>query len=358
MALEPRFLADRPGGVEQRPGDDDAGAVAAAYPWTPSDLLGEALHCVRMRGAFYCRSELSAPWGLEMPPFERCLAFHVVTGGACHLDVGGRHVELQRGDLAVVPHGRGHVLRSDPGAAVVGRVDLLPQEMLSEHYSVLRAGRGSADATQTTLVCGVVQLDHPTARRLLASLPEVLHLGARDPHRSRWLQPTLDLMVEEVARTRPGGESVVTRLADILVIQAIRSWLDGEATTGRGWLVALSHPQVGAALGLMHRHPEVPWTVSGLAAEVAMSRSAFAATFTELVGEPPLAYLTQWRMEVATTALAEEGVTVAEAARRCGYESEAAFSRAFRRVVGASPGSVGKNFRVGVDPLSRRTTRW
>jgi AraC-like DNA-binding protein len=311
--------------------------MAPELPWTPVDPLGEALHALQVHGAFYCRSELTAPWGLEMPAFERCLSFHAVTAGEAWLEVDDERVRLRRGDLAVVPHGRGHLLRDAPGGPVLGRVDLLPQEMVTDHYSVLTAGGGGQP---TTLVCGIVELDHPTARRLTASLPRLLLVEGDDPVRSAWVQPTLSLMATEVAHTRPGGETVVTRLADVLVIQAIRAWLD-EEDSHTGWLLALRQPQVGRALALVHRHPEDPWTVASLATEVAMSRSAFAARFTELVGEPPLQYLTRWRMELATTALSS-GATVAQVAGRYGYDSEAAFSRAFKRILGVSPGAVSR----------------
>ena len=150
----------------------------------------------------------------------------------------------------------------------------------------------------------------------------------------------LGLMAAEARALRPGGEAVITRLADILVIQAIRSWLETDPAARTGWLGALQDRQIGPAIALIHRDPARAWTVASLADELAMSRSAFAARFTELVGEPAMPYVTRWRMHVAVGALRDEGATVAELADRLGYRSEAAFSRAFKRVVGVPPGAL------------------
>jgi len=149
-------------------------------------------------------------------------------------------------------------------------------------------------------------------------------------------------MAAETAAMRPGGETIVTRLADILVIQAIRSWLASNPTAHTGWLGAIRDERIGPALTLMHREPTKNWTVGSLADAVSMSRSAFSARFTERVGKSPLQYLTHWRMQLAGTWLREQDITLAECAGRLGYESEAAFSRAFKRVVGVAPGTWKK----------------
>jgi AraC-like DNA-binding protein len=150
-------------------------------------------------------------------------------------------------------------------------------------------------------------------------------------------------MAAEASELRPGGEAVITRLGDILVIQAIRAWMENDPAARTGWLGALQDPQIGRAISLIHHDPARPWTIASLADELAMSRSAFAARFSELVGEPVMAYVARWRMNVAVDALTEEGATVAELADRLGYRSEAAFSRAFKRVIGTSPGAVRKS---------------
>jgi AraC-like DNA-binding protein len=161
------------------------------------------------------------------------------------------------------------------------------------------------------------------------------------------LQDTLRLMALEVDEMRPGGEAVLTRLADVLVIQAIRTWLETDDAARTGWLGALADRHVGRALALIHRDPARDWTVASLAAELALSRSSFAARFTELVGEPVMAYVTRWRMHVALDRLQSGDTTVAQLAGTLGYRSEAAFSRAFKRVVGTSPGKVRQRPPVG-----------
>jgi AraC-like DNA-binding protein len=154
------------------------------------------------------------------------------------------------------------------------------------------------------------------------------------------MQSTLRLMAAEARELRPGGEAVITRLADILVVQALRYWLESDPAAQSGWLGALQDKQIGRAIALIHREPARPWTVASLAHELAMSRSAFAARFTELVGEPVMQYIARWRMQLALSSLRDEGGTVGELANQLGYRSEAAFARAFKRVIGVPPGAI------------------
>lgn len=310
------------------------------FPWTPVDPVGEALHPLRMTGIFYCRTEVAAPWALRMPAFPDCLSFHVVTTGGCWLDVDGDGVEpryLRAGDLALVPHGRGHLLFSQPGAGPAARVDQLPQQMVSEHYSILRYGGNGAPST---LLCGVVSFHDPAAQQLVTLLPPVIHVDGAGGPGDAWLSSILQLMAAELAQLRPGGEAVTTRLADILVIQAVRHWMEQDPAARTGWLGALRDPQIGRAIAAVHRRPGHPWTVTTLAREATMSRSAFAARFTELVGEPVMQYVTRWRMHVALARLKQGRTTVRELAAQFGYTSEAAFSRAFKRIIGVSPGAA------------------
>ena len=311
--------------------------MATLDPWAPADPLGEALHFLRMNGAFYCRSELTAPWGMTMMAMPGYVWFHVVTDGRVWLEAGDAEPTLlQPGDLGLVPHGEGHVLRSEPGVPVPDVLDL-EREEISDRYEILRHGGGGAP---TMLICGAVRFDHPAARNLVEILPPLLHVEASSSPQLDWMQSTLRLMAVEARELRPGGEAVITRLGDILVVQAIRSWLETDAAARTGWLGALQDRQIGRALALIHREPSRAWTVASLADELAMSRSAFAARFTELVDEPVMQYVTRWRMQVAVNSLKEEGTTVAELANRLGYRSEAAFARAFKRVVGVPPGAV------------------
>lgn len=299
--------------------------------------IGEALHFLRMSGTFYCRSEFTAPWALALPPLKDCLMFHVVTAGRCWLEVKGAERRLlQPGDLALVPHGEGHQLTSKPGVRAAKLFDL-PRELISERYETLQHGGGGE---ATSLLCGAVRFDHPAARHLVSLLPKVIDVAAWSSPRMEWIDSTLRFIAAEARELRPGGETIITRLADVLVIQAIRSWIERDPAAEIGWLGALADPQIGRAMALIHRDPSHEWTVASLAGEVAMSRSAFSARFTELVGEPAMRYVARWRMHVALDWLKEDSAPLAELAGRLGYESEAAFSRAFKRIIGVSPGSA------------------
>jgi AraC-like DNA-binding protein len=235
-----------------------------------------------------------------------------------------------------VPHGQGHRLESTPGVPGVGLFDL-PREELSERYEILRIDGGG---DPMTLICGVIRFDHPAGRHLMRLLPRLIVVDGETSMHQEWLQGTLRLMACEARALRPGGETVITRLADVLVIQAIRAWLEQDPDARAGWLGAMRDPQIGHALALIHREPERDWTVARLAHEVAMSRSAFSARFTDLVGESPMRYVARWRMNVALTMLSEGGGALAEIASRLGYHSEAAFSRAFKRTMGMAPGAA------------------
>lgn len=309
-----------------------------------SDPLGETLHLLRLTGTLYCRSELTAPWGVVMPPFEGSMMFHIVTAGRCWLEVEGTEPrELRRGSLALVPHGQGHTIRSSPEVETEPLFDL-PVEQVSDRYEILRHGGGGE---LTHMTCGVVRFDHVAAEHLVDLLPKVLQVETWDLDEGSWLQSTLRFISREARVLRPGGETVITRLADILVIQMIRSWIDSAPEAEEGWLGALRDRQVGRALAAMHRQPANEWSVESLAREVGMSRSAFSARFTQLVGEPVMRYLTRWRMRLARTHLREKSESLATLAHQVGYQSEAAFCRAFKREFGVPPGSLRAAVVVG-----------
>ncbi|KAA3611854.1 MAG: AraC family transcriptional regulator [Planctomycetota bacterium] len=305
--------------------------------WLASDPLGEALHFLRMSGVVYTRSELTAPWSIDLPAMPDCVLFHVVTSGQCWLATGGAEpIRLQPGEFTLVPHGEGHQIADALETPPVNLFDL-PREQVGPRYEILRHGGGGE---RTQLVCGAVRFDHPAARELVRLLPRIMRIQAWNSPQAEWMQSTLRLMASESGERQPGGETVVTRLADVLVIQAIRSWISENPAAQSGWLGALHDDRIGPAILWIQKEPSRQWTVASLAREVAMSRSAFAARFRNLVGESPMQYLTRWRMHLATSDLREGEATVAELARKLGYRSEAAFSRAYKRIVGVPPGSV------------------
>lgn len=307
--------------------------------WVSTDALGEMLHSMKMDGVIYSRAELTAPWGIDLPAMSDMVLFHVVTSGHCWLEM--EHTEphmLKPGEFALVPHGHGHQITSRAGGTSTNIFDL-PREHVSNRYEILRHGGGG---DPTTLLCGAVRFDHRFSKGLLQSLPRFIHIETWNSPQSEWMHSTLRLMAAEASDQLPGGETVVTRLADILVIQAIRSWLAQSPTTHVGWIGAIHDELIGPAILRVHRNPSHDWTVAALAKEVSMSRSAFSARFSKLVGESPMQFVTNWRMYTAATWLKESHQPIAELANKFGYNSEAAFSRAFKRVVGETPGAIRK----------------
>ena len=295
--------------------------------------VADALRDIAITGVFYCPSYLHEPWGGTVPPMAGCVWFHAVTSGRCELVVGDTRRVLESGDLALVPHGAGHRIEAG-GPTEYPLIPDLPHEEQTDHYAVLRYGGGGP---LTELVCGGLRVEHPSARRLLDGLPPVVHVRTA---RRTALGATLDLLAEEVHGRAVGGEAVISRLCDVLVIQAIRHWMASDDATGSAWLRAMSDPQVGPALAALHAAPAEPWSVASLASRAAMSRSAFAARFRELLGQPVMAYLTDVRMQLAVDLLHRSDRTVAEVAAAVGYESDASFGRVFKRQIGASPRQV------------------
>ncbi len=301
-----------------------------------SDPLGEALHLMRLSGCIYARSELSAPWGIDLPPLEGHMMFHIVTAGCLWLEADGMEpVRLERGGLALIPHGFGHRLVDERGRKAEPFFDL-PIEQVTERYERLTWG-GGGETCQ--LICVVVRLEHAAAERLVDALPPVLHLDGWNAGDDRWLADTLRFIAREAETLRPGGETIITRLADILVIQMVRHWLTTQDEVDAGWIAALRDEQLGRAIAAIHRDPGQDWTLADLGREAAMSRSAFAARFTQVVGEPAMRYLARWRLLVARQTLRDSNEPIGWIAERVGYRSEAAFCRAFKREFGVSPGT-------------------
>ncbi|MBK7586430.1 MAG: AraC family transcriptional regulator [Myxococcales bacterium] len=308
----------------------------------PVDVLTDVLQTVRVSSVCYGRVELGAPWGVQVEKAEAA-SFHVLLRGNAWLEVDGRAepVALASGDLFALPHGHAHTLRDSPDTVA---------RPLSEVVTVGGACTGGVlkvggNGAAATLVCGAFQFEDRRHNPLLNVLPPLVLIRGEEGRAVHWLEPTLQFMACEAASGRPGAETVVSRLADILFIQIVRGFLASTPESQRGWLRALTEPQIGAALGLIHQDPREPWTVATLASKVGMSRSTFAGRFAELVGEPPLHYVTRWRMQRAASLLRDGKSTLADIADRVGYESEAAFSKAFKRWVGAAPGAYRRSAR-------------
>lgn len=313
-------------------------------PWVAADPLSEVFHYLRVSGVFTCRSELRAPFGLFIPEMPGCWWFHAVVSGECHLSVPSapRSVTLRSGSFALVPHGVGHRIATDDCVPAPSVIDL-PQEMVSPRYSILRHG-GQGDPC--LLICGAVQIAHPLAGMIASALPPILLVEARNHALRSPLEGALDLLAQEAPAIRPGGETVITRLAEVIAVQLLRAWIEEAPAASEGLLGALRDPRLGRALALVHRATTPDVDLETLARTAGMSRSAFSAKFRGLVGLPVIKYVTRARMHVADELL-REGRTIAEVAEHLGYRSEAAFARAFKRVTGESPGRAR---RAGVGP--------
>jgi len=297
------------------------------------DALMDVLDMLKPRGRVYCCSEMSAPWAMSLPE-DGYARFHVIERGGAWLKMdGARQVTpLASGDLVIVPHGHGHVLADSPKTKPVP-INHLVKGKADSAILLQHGGHGA----KTMMTCGSFQIVNSDYNPLLAVLPPLIHIPSAREQLDDWLDPTLRMLAYEARNQRPGSETLVARLIDIILVQAVRVWFEDQPPDQGGWLGALRDPQIGAALGLIHREPQKNWSVSALAHEVAMSRSIFAAKFTSMVGAPPLTYLTRWRLWKASRLLAEENLSVGETAQRVGYESEAAFSKAFKRHFGQSP---------------------
>jgi AraC-like DNA-binding protein len=296
------------------------------------DVLSDVLGMLRLRGEVMCRNEFSAPFGVSYDSDQA--HFHVIERGTCLVRYGENEtLKVSGGDLLVLPHGRGHALLDAAGSRVVSLKSILDPRR-KRPTGVLRFGGGGA---QTDVICGHFRFDTRLRASMLAGLPPILHVRGTNGRPPEWLELTVRYLAAETRSTEPGRELAMSRLVDLLFVQTLRHWLVNSPTQPLGWLGALRDPRVGAALTLVHTSPERPWDVASLAAEVGMSRSSFATRFVELVGEPPSKYLTRWRVHVASRLLRTPGPTIAQTAERVGYDSEAAFSRMFKRYVRIAP---------------------
>ncbi len=300
-----------------------------------ADVLTDVLNHLRLRGRVFCSTDLSAPWAMSIEP-DNLARFHVVEsgGGWIRLEGDKKALPLASGDLALLPHGHGHILSDNSKTKPVPLERLLKRESPSRQN--LRLGGGG---DETHVICGTFELEGKADNPLLRLLPPLIHLRGYRGRTSEWLELTLKMLANEAREPRQGSEAILTRLSDVVFVQAVRAWIEEQPDGQGGWLGALRDPKVGAALALIHREPERAWSVASLSSEVGMSRSLFAARFSAKVGRAPLSYLTRWRMRLAADLLRDGPLAVREVAERVGYESEPSFSQAFKRQFGVSPGA-------------------
>ncbi len=292
----------------------------------------------RARGAFVLRSVMAPPWSVRIED-EAPLSVVVMVGGeAWVVPDGGAPTRLGPGDVALLRGPDPYLFADSPTTPaqvriLPGQVCVSPDgESVSAEMALgVRAWGNSPDGA-TEMLIGTYQADGEISRRLTDALPALVSLAA-----SSWVSPVLPLLLDAIGRDRPGQQVVLDRLLDLLVIDALRAWFAGPEAAAPQWYAAQSDPVVGQALRLLHDRPEAPWTVAELARRVGISRAALARRFNELVGEPPMAYLTGWRLALAADLLLEPGASVSSVSRRVGYGSPFTFSTAFKRSYGHSP---------------------
>jgi len=300
-----------------------------------NDLLSEVLRDLRLAHASYGRSELTAPWGIAVP-FREGVRFHAVIDGQCWIQAKSLPpLLLERGDVLLLPHGTGHTLSDKPKRRALPLADAKPALIGNGTYE-LKSGGGGA---RSLIVCCTIGFEGPTANPLLELLPPIMHVR-HDDHDDADFSALLAMMAREVAAQRIGSATVMARLADIVVTQVIRTWVETRSTQLTGWLAAVRDPQIGSALARIHRSPGEDWTVERLAAVAGLSRSRFSERFKNLLSVSPARYLLQWRLQLAAAWLRNGYMPLSQVASELGYESDASFSRAFKRFLGVSPGAV------------------
>jgi AraC-like DNA-binding protein len=322
-----------------------------SFPEARMDPLSDVLRVLRLNGAYFYAVEASGTWRVEavaateltprvLPDAQHLISYHILTEGRCWGGVAGEEmVELLPGDVIVFPQGDPHVMASEPLPAA----DLVVYASSPMRYpDTVRLG--DTGQRNAGLVCGFLGCDRRPFNPLLATLPRRLHMRGLS---QGWLGSFAAQVVEESRAERAGADCVLTRLAELMFIEVLRRYLEGLPAEQTGWLAGLRDPMIGRALALIHARPGHAWTLAELARDVAGSRSRLAERFTELLGYPPMQYLTQWRMQVAANLLTQSGAKVAAVAAEVGYESEAAFSRAFKKATGVAPGGWRTERQVG-----------
>lgn len=307
------------------------------------DPLSDILRGLRLDGAHYGRCELNAPWGFHIAA-QPDARFHFIGFGSAWLGVNNEWRKLGCGDAVLLPRGTEHVLASDPAAPTKPMRDFNVKPLCEQMVDVRCDGSGA----RTLLFCAGMRFNIDAMHPLLAMMPEVMH--AHDLNKNEpMVRQLLDAMVDEVRMERVGSGGMLARMADVLAVSLVRFWVEQGCGTSRGWVAAVRDPQIGRALAAVHLEPGKDWSVEQLAKLAGVSRSGFAQRFAEIVGETPAHYVTQMRMHQARQWFSKEQLAIASVASRLGYDSEASFSRAFKRVVGMPP----SHFRGAAGPGNR-----
>jgi AraC family transcriptional regulator, alkane utilization regulator len=316
------------------------------------DALSDVLRLVRLGGAVYLNADFTAPWcvvgevtpelcGAFLPRAERIVSYHLITEGSCCarlIDDPASTICVNAGELLVVPQGEAHLMGSSLEVAPASSDEMLSRYLKTSPGEVMKLGHGGGGA-HTRLICGFLACDDTLTNPVLSALPRIFKVDMRNDAQSAWLESSLKLAAAEAAEWRVGSAIVLARLSELLFVEAVRRCIDALPADRKGWLAGVSDRFVGRALALLHAQPTHDWTVDELARKAGLSRSALAQRFTQLLGQPPMQYLARWRLQIAAQELRNGTQSLAAIAERVGYESEAAFNRAFKREFGTPPAS-------------------
>lgn len=355
------FLSARPEPLEcfaERPAVFAERWAACAAELQTMDAFSEVLSGVRLKGAVYFRAAMSAPWDMAAPPSrefapllapgaKHLIVYHLVVAGSLRAGVQGGPVhELGPGDIVAFPHGDAHALGSGTGPAPVDETAVM-EKISSRDLRPLSLGGGGET---TELVCGFLACDPLLCGPILQGLPAMLRVHVRSDRAGQWLEQSIVHLADEAAANRPGSDAMLAKLSEALFVDTLRRHVVGLPESATGWLAGARDAAVGRSLALLHNRPHHAWTIAELADAVGVSRSVLVERFSRYLGEPPMAYLTGWRLRLAAEALATTSRGVADIAADVGYESEAAFNRAFKRTFGLPPATFRREQRAKQHP--------
>jgi AraC-like DNA-binding protein len=314
------------------------------------DLMADVLGNVQFKGTVICQSEFSAPWSVAWNGRANRAGFFMVLRGSCHMitvnqDKVRTVISLAPGDFVMSPRAQGYTLCDSVKSVPVTFDDVL---MTAEARSIHRTVRHGGGGNQTKIIMGCFDLDTSTDNPVVRALPDFVHVRSEDLQSEPWLETSLRFLAAECAADKLGSSITVSGLMQLIFVQAVRVHVGREqcGSADFNWLFAVSDPHIGRALKAIHEHPAYPWTVAQLAARASMCRSSFAPKFKEFVKMTPLDYVTAWRIYRAQKLLRTEEQSLHDVAANSGYQSEAAFCKAFKRTTGLSPGQFRKNLRT------------
>ncbi len=326
------------------------------------DVLSEVLKVVKLETAFFHNAEFSAPWSFRSPnscklaPFihhsaGHVIVYHLLTEGRAYAQAGEQRLSLEAGDVVIFPHCDAHLLENGPARhSVDGEAEL--QRIFEQGLRLTRLGGGGEISR---FICGYMACEPRLSQVFLAGLPSVFKVNIRGDESGQWLESSILHAIAEAGAERAGGEAVLAKLSEMVFVETLRRYILQMPERQTGWLAAARDREIGKVLALMHSRPAAPWTVANLAGEAGLSRSVLAQRFRLYLGEPPLGYLTRWRLQLGAQMLSSTSYSVAQVASEVGYESEAAFNRAFKRSFGSPPARYRSEARTAAQSDGKRS---